>query len=110
MVFAHGFGCDQNMWRFVTPAFESDYKVVLFDYLGHGRSDATAYDPSRYISLDGYATDVLQICDELDVQHGIFVGHSVSAMVGALACAREPERFDRLVMIGPSPRYLNDRD
>jgi sigma-B regulation protein RsbQ len=110
MVFAHGFGCDQNMWRFVTPAFESDYKVVLFDYLGHGRSDATAYDPSRYISLDGYATDVLQICDELDVQHGIFVGHSVSAMVGALACARAPERFDRLVMIGPSPRYLNDGD
>jgi sigma-B regulation protein RsbQ len=110
MMFAHGFGCDQNMWRFVTPAFEKDYKIVLFDYLGHGRSDATAYDPSRYTSLDGYASDVLQICEAVDIEHGVFVGHSVSAMIGALACAREPRRFDRLVMIGPSPRYLNDDD
>jgi sigma-B regulation protein RsbQ len=110
MLFAHGFGCDQNMWRFVTPAFEPDYKIVLFDYVGHGRSDATAYDPAPYASLDGFATDILQICDALDLQHGIFVGHSVSAMIGALACAREPERFDRLVMIGPSPRYINDAD
>jgi sigma-B regulation protein RsbQ len=110
MIFAHGFGCDQNMWRFVTPAFEHDYQIVLFDYLGHGRSDVSAYDPSRYTSLDGYATDVLDICEALDVQGGVFVGHSVSAMIGALACAREPERFDRLVMIGPSPRYINDDD
>src|SRR5918994_170128 len=110
MVFAHGFGCDQNMWRFVTPAFESDYKIVLFDYLGHGGSDVGAYEPARYSSLDAYATDVLQICDALDVRHGIFVGHSVSAMIGALASAREPERFDALVMIGPSPRYINDVD
>jgi sigma-B regulation protein RsbQ len=108
MVFAHGFGCDQNMWRFVTAAFENDYKIVLFDYLGHGRSDASAYDPTRYTSLDDYATDVLQICDALDIQHGVFVGHSVSAMIGALACVREPARFERLVMIGPSPRYIND--
>jgi sigma-B regulation protein RsbQ len=110
MMFAHGFGCDQKMWRFVAPAFQRDHKIVLFDYLGHGRSDARAYDPSRYTSLDGYATDVLEICDALDIQHGIFIGHSVSAMIGALACAREPERFDRLVMIGPSPRYINDGD
>ena len=110
MIFAHGFGCDQNMWRFVTPAFEHDYQIVLFDYLGHGCSDASAYDPSRYTSLDGYATDVLGICEALDVQGGVFVGHSVSAMIGALACAREPERFHRLVMIGPSPRYINDDD
>ena len=110
MIFAHGFGCDQNMWRFVTPAFEHDYQIVLFDYLGHGRSDASAYDPSRYTSLDGYATDVLDICHALDVHGGVLVGHSVSAMIGALACAREPERFDRLVMIGPSPRYINDDD
>ena len=110
MIFAHGFGCDQNMWRFVTPVFEHDYQIVLFDYLGHGRSDASAYDPSRYTSLDDYATDVLDICEALDVQGGVFVGHSVSAMIGALACAREPERFDRLVMIGPSPRYINDED
>jgi len=110
MMLAHGFGCDQNMWRLVTPAFEDDYQIILFDYLGHGGSDAAAYEPSRYTSLDGYATDVLQICDALDVRHGVFVGHSVSAMIGALACAREPKRFDRLVMIGPSPRYLNDGD
>jgi sigma-B regulation protein RsbQ len=108
LMFAHGFGCDQNMWRFVAPAFEEDYKIILFDYVGHGRSDAGTYDPARYTSLEGYASDVLQICDALDVQHGVFVGHSVSAMIGALACAREPERFDRLVMIGPSPRYIND--
>jgi sigma-B regulation protein RsbQ len=108
MMFAHGFGCDQNMWRFVTPAFEQDYKIILFDYLGHGRSDATKYDPARYSSLDAYATDVLQICDALDIHHAIFVSHSVSAMIGALACARQPERFDTLVMIGPSPRYIND--
>ena len=110
MMFAHGFGCDQNMWRFITPAFEADYKIVLFDYLGHGGSDVSAYDSSRYANLDGYASDVLDICAALDVRHGVFVGHSVSAMIGALACAREPARFDALVMIGPSPRYINDGD
>ena len=110
MVFAQGFGCDQNMWRFITPAFERDYRVVLFDYVGHGQSDTSTYDPSRYATLDGYAADVLEICAALDVQHGVFVGHSVSAMVGALASIREPERFDHLVMIGPSPRYIDDTD
>jgi sigma-B regulation protein RsbQ len=110
MMFAHGFGCDQNMWRFITPAFERDYRIVLFDYLGHGQSDASAYDPARYRTLDGYASDVLAICAALDIRHGIFVGHSVSAMVGALASIREPDRFNRLVMIGPSPRYVNDGD
>jgi sigma-B regulation protein RsbQ len=108
MMFAHGFGCDQNMWRFVAPAFATDYRVILFDYLGHGQSDASAYDPARYERLDGYAADVLAICAALDVRHGVFVGHSVSAMIGALASIREPERFDDLVMIGPSPRYIND--
>ena len=110
MIFAHGFGCDQNMWRFITPAFEKDYRVVLFDYLGHGGSDRSAYDPKRYATLDGYASDVLDICRELEIEHGVFVGHSVSAMIGALASLREPERFDRLVMIGPSPCYINDGD
>ena len=110
MMFAHGFGCDQNMWRFVTPAFEEQYRIVLFDYLGHGRSDATQYKPSRYDTLDGYASDVLAICDALDIRHGVFVGHSVSAMIGALAAIREPDRFDRLIMVGPSPRYINDED
>jgi sigma-B regulation protein RsbQ len=110
MVFAHGFGCDQNMWRFITPAFENNYRIVLFDYIGHGKSDASAYDRSRYETLDGYASDVLEICAALDVRHGVFVGHSVSAMIGALVTARDPDRFDTLVMIGPSPRYINDTD
>ena len=108
MVFAHGFGCDQNMWRLVAPAFEQDYRVILFDYLGHGGSDVSAYDPARYSTLDGYAGDVLAICRELNVEHGVFVGHSVSALVGAIAATRDPSRFERLVMIGPSPRYIND--
>src|SRR5687768_6226669 len=110
MVFAHGFGCDQNMWRLVTPAFEDDYKVVLFDYLGHGRSDRSAYDPEKYATLDGYADDVLAICRELDLACVVFVGHSVSAMVGVLAAIREPSRFGRLVLVGPSPCYVNDGD
>jgi sigma-B regulation protein RsbQ len=108
IVFAHGFGCDQHMWRFVTPAFERDYRIVLFDYLGHGQSDTSQYDPERYATLDGYASDVLAICAALDVRHGVFVGHSVSAMIGALASIRQPERFNDLIMIGPSPRYIDD--
>ena len=108
MMLAHGFGCDQNMWRFVTPAFERDYRIVLFDYPGHGHASAPSPDASRYETLDGYASDVLDICAALDLRHGVFVGHSVSAMIGALASAREPDRFDRLVMIGPSPRYIDD--
>ena len=108
MLFAHGFGCDQNMWRFVTPAFEHDYRIVLFDYVGSGHSDLSAYDHHRYSSLEGYAQDVLDICHALDLRDVIFVGHSVSSMVGILAANREPERFARLVLIGPSPRYIND--
>lgn len=108
MLFAHGFGCDQNMWRFVAPAFEDRYKVVLFDYVGSGKSDVTAYDPARYSSLTGYAQDVLDVCSALDLQDVIFVGHSVSSMVGVLAANMEPERFSNLIMVGPSPRYIND--
>jgi sigma-B regulation protein RsbQ len=108
MMFAHGFGCDQNMWRFITPAFEDDYRIVLFDYVGSGRSDLSAYDPERYGRLDGYAEDVLEICRELDLHDVILVGHSVSSMIGVLAANREPDRFDRLILVGPSPRYLND--
>jgi sigma-B regulation protein RsbQ len=108
MVFAHGYGCDQHMWRFVTPAFEDDYRVVLFDHVGAGQSDLSAYDRAKYNSLDAYAGDLLEICAELDIKHGVFVGHSVSAMIGILAAIREPERFDDLVLIGPSPRYIND--
>jgi sigma-B regulation protein RsbQ len=108
MVFAHGFGCDQNMWRQVWPAFAHEARVVLFDHVGAGGSDASAYDPDRYGSLHGYAEDVLDICHELELADVVFVGHSVSAMIGALAAAREPELFHRLVLVGPSPRYIDD--
>jgi sigma-B regulation protein RsbQ len=108
MMFAHGFGCDQNMWRFITPAFEDDYRIVLFDYVGSGKSDLTAYSAERYGNLDGYTQDVLDICAALDLKDIIFVGHSVSSVVGLLASIREPERFDRLILVGPSVRYIND--
>jgi sigma-B regulation protein RsbQ len=108
MLFAHGFGCDQNMWRFVAPAFEEAYRVILFDYVGWGKSDLRAYQPQRYRTLDGYARDVLEIVRALDLRDVVFVGHSVSSMIGVLAANREPERFARLVLIGPSPRYIND--
>src|SRR3569833_3506855 len=93
MLFAHGFGCDQNMWRFVAPAFEDDYRVVLFDYVGSGHSDPTTYDPKRYGTLDGYAQDVLDVIHALDLRDVVFVGHSVSSMIGILAANREPDRF-----------------
>jgi sigma-B regulation protein RsbQ len=108
MLFAHGFGCDQNMWRFVWPRFESDHRVVLFDHVGAGGSDLSAYDADHYSSLQGYADDVLEICRELELDDVILVGHSVSAMIGVLAAAAEPERFARLVLVGPSPRYIDD--
>ena len=110
ILFAHGFGCDQTMWRFITPAFEEHYRIVLFDYVGSGQSDLSAYDFERYATLDGYAQDVLDICAALDLRDVIFVGHSVSSMVGVLAANRAPERFSRLIMVGPSPRYINDAD
>jgi sigma-B regulation protein RsbQ len=108
MVFAHGFGCDQNMWRFVAPAFARDHRIVLFDHVGAGGSDLAAYSRARYDSLQGYADDVLDLCRALDLRRPIFVGHSVSAMIGVLAALEEPDRFDRLILVGPSPRYIND--
>jgi sigma-B regulation protein RsbQ len=108
MLFAHGFGCDQNMWRHVAPVFEDDYRVVLFDHVGAGNSDLSAYDRGRYSSLDGYAADVLEICDAIELRDVIFVGHSVSSIIGVLAAAERPELFDRLILVGPSPRYLDD--
>jgi sigma-B regulation protein RsbQ len=110
MLFAHGFGCDQNMWRAVAPAFEQHHRVVLFDYVGHGRSDFTAYDPKKYATLDGYADDVLEICAEMQLKDVTFVGHSVSAAVGIIAAIREPKRFSRLILVGPSPCYVNEGD
>lgn len=107
MVFAHGFGCDQNMWRFITPAFEKEYQIILFDHVGSGKSDQDAYDFEKYNSLKGYAEDLIEICDELDLQKVIFVGHSVSSIIGALASIERPDLFEKLVMIGPSPCYIN---
>ncbi len=108
MLFVHGFGCDQHMWRLVAPAFEDDHRVVLMDYVGSGNSDLSAYDPDRYATLDGYVQDVLDVCEALDLRDTILVGHSVSAMVGVLAAKRAPDRFAHLILVGPSPRYLND--
>jgi sigma-B regulation protein RsbQ len=108
MLFAHGFGCDQNMWRYIAPAFADEYRTVLFDLVGAGDSDASAFDPARYASLDGYARDVLEICDELSLRDVVFVGHSVSAMIGVLAATERPELFRQLVLVAPSPRYLDD--
>jgi sigma-B regulation protein RsbQ len=108
MVFAHGFGCDQHLWRHVAPRFEDRFRVVLFDHVGAGGADPAAYDVERHGRLDGYAEDVLAICDALDLRDVVFVGHSVSAMIGVLAANAEPERFAALVLVSPSPRYLDD--
>jgi sigma-B regulation protein RsbQ len=108
LVFAHGYGCDQNMWRLMVPSFEDRYRTVLFDFTGAGRSDLSAYDPQRYASLDGYAADVVELVRALDLHDVIYVGHSVSAMTGVLAAAREPDRFAALVLVAPSPRYIDD--
>jgi sigma-B regulation protein RsbQ len=108
ILFAHGFGCDQNMWRFIAPDFEDDYKVVLFDHVGAGHSALAAFDRTKYRTLEGYAQDVLEICKELDLTDVTFVGHSVSSMIGVVAAVQQPERFSNLVLVGPSPRYIND--
>jgi sigma-B regulation protein RsbQ len=110
LIFAHGYGCDQNMWRLITPAFERDYKLVLLDHVGAGNSDLSAFDKDKYATLSGYATDLLEICSELDLRNGILIGHSVSAMIGILAAIQQPDRFARLVLIGPSPCYINEGD
>ena len=110
LMFAHGYGCDQNMWRAVTPSFESDFRIVLFDYVGAGLSDLSAFNRTRYSTLKGYAMDVLEIIDELGLNKVNFVGHSVSSMIGALAAIQRPDLFESLVMIGPSPCYINDED
>lgn len=110
MIFAHGFGCDQNMWRHVAPAFEQQFQTVLFDHVGAGGSDLGAYSREKYGDLQGYASDLLEICEALQLQDATFVGHSVSAMIGILAAARSPALFQQLVLIGPSPRYIDDGD
>ena len=108
IVFAHGFGCSQQMWRHVTPGFVESHRVVLLDHVGSGDSDLSAYDRSKYDSLHGYADDLLEVLDELDLHDVVYVGHSVSAVIGVLAANRDASRFGNLVLVGPSPRYLND--
>src|SRR5690349_8823561 len=112
MVFAHGYGCDQNMWRLLTPAFEDRYRIILYDLVGSGQSDLTAYDWNKYSTLQGHARDLLEIVTALSERDSpcVFVGHSVSAMIGLLAGIAEPHRFSAQVMIGPSPCYINDGD
>ena len=110
MMFAHGFGCDQNMWRFVSPAFEDDYKIILFDHVGAGRSDLAAYSREKYNTLEGYAENIIEIARELRLKDAVFVGHSVSAMMGIMAAAKAPGVFKSLVLVGPSPFYINDGD
>jgi sigma-B regulation protein RsbQ len=108
MVFSHGFGCDQNMWRFVAPAFETDFKTVLFDHVGAGRSDLSAWHAERYATLAAFADDLIEIMYELRLRQAVFVGHSVSAMIGVLASIKAPDLFESLVLVGPSARYIND--
>lgn len=108
IVFAHGYGCSQEMWRLVAPSFEADHRVVLFDHVGAGKADRSAYRPRKYDALDGYATDLLEILDALDLRDAIIVGHSVSAMIAVLAANRDPSRIAALVLVGPSPRYVDE--
>jgi sigma-B regulation protein RsbQ len=110
LVLAHGFGCDQNLWRLVVPTLAARFRVVLFDHLGSGRSDVSAWSPERHATLDGYAEDVLTLCRELDLRDVTFVGHSVSASIGVLAVAADPSRFAKLVLLTPSPCFLEDGD
>lgn len=110
MLFSHGFGCDQNMWRYITPAFEENYKIILFDHVGAGKSDLTAFEPKKYEELEGYTDDIVEIINELQEKDIIFVGHSVSAVIGIIAALKAPHVFKSLVLVAPSPNYINDGD
>lgn len=110
MLFAHGFGCSQEAWGRITSAFADEYKIILFDYVGAGNSDISLYNKEKYSTLDGYANDIIEIGEELNIKDAVFVGHSVSCMIGALASIKKPSLFKKLVFIGPSPCYLNDAE
>jgi sigma-B regulation protein RsbQ len=110
MMFAHGFGCDQNMWRYIYPAFQNNYKTVLFDHVGAGNSDLSAYSFQKYDKLEGYAEDIVEIANELNIREGIFVGHSVSGIMGIMAAAMAPDIFKTLILVSPSPSYINQDD
>jgi sigma-B regulation protein RsbQ len=110
MVLAHGYGCDQIMWRFITPAFQNDYRIILFDHVGAGKSDLSAYSRQKYSTLSGYAEDVLEIIEATSAAPAIFVGHSVSSMIGVLAAKAKPSAFECLILVGPSACYINDAE
>jgi sigma-B regulation protein RsbQ len=110
MLLVHGYGCDQIMWRFLTPAFVEDYRIVLFDHVGAGKSDLSQYSREKYATLSGYADDVLEIIEAVDGAPVILIGHSVSSMIGLLAAIKKPASFERIIMVGPSPCYINDGD
>lgn len=107
---AHGFGCDQNVWRHLIKAYRTEFRIIVFDYVGAGQSDLIAYNAERYKSLDGYAQDVLDIIHALDLKKIIFIGHSVSGMIGLRASLSHPELFKNLIFVAPSPCYINDGD
>ena len=108
IIFGHGFGCDQLVWKEVVKEFNDDYRIITFDYVGSGQSDKGAYSKDRYSTLDGYKQDLIDVCDSLGEGTSIFVGHSVSSMIGMLASIERPELFSKLIMIAPSPYYLNE--
>lgn len=110
IIFAHGYGCDQNMWRYVYPSFKDNYKVILFDHVGAGHSDLNSFSTNKYSNLDGYADDIVEILSELNLENVIFVGHSVSALIGIIASLKSPNLFSKLILVGPSPSYINDGD
>lgn len=110
MMFAHGFGCDQNMWRYIYPAFQNNHKTVLFDHVGAGNSDLSAYSFQKYDKLEGYAEDIVEIANELNIRKGIFVGHSVSGIMGIMAAAMAPDIFKTLILVSPSPSYINQHE
>jgi sigma-B regulation protein RsbQ len=110
LMFSHGYGCDQTIWRLVAPAFFDDYEVILFDHVGAGKSDTSQYNRSKYSTLQGYADDIVEMGQRLEIHGGIFVGHSVSCMIGVLAAIKDPQLFDQLIMLGPSPCYFNESD
>lgn len=107
LLMAHGFGCDQNMWRYITPALTPHYRVVLFDYVGSGNSDLSAYSRQRYSRLEGYAQDIIEICESLELERTVLIGHSVSSIIGLIASIEAPEFFERMIMVCPSPCFLN---